>query len=482
MSPSSPSKGVTSYENYPVLINTGLTLSPSDTGASDGLDIQILEYSPQTINTKFQSSSSDTDSNGQSAGSSLSSTVGSSTSQTNSYGASVSLGTAGYSVSANYDHSTTATNEHSFTGTDESSQSRNQESSSSASMSLKDWGAYAMFNPRTKEMSWTFGQEYPWDAIECRTTDGLTYNNQTRITIPKAMSARLWDGIALYPPSHLSMYGVNFIMRALWLVTITDPTLDEITVSHVINYFSGSHNYPSWGGYPGLDVFMDPLPTVLQGDTPLSATVDLPLLALDPVGLQGKGAVIGFIPNKFTVSPAAVGSQTPPSAFKIAATSNNLLIKDTTAYPAAPASGDAGFGFTAGETALTAAFTEKDTSLSMTLYFKVTDTVSDYTLFMKHWTTRPAEGTSKSTGVVLTFIVNGDKANPITKYLDALEAEGGENNLTRIALRNLDFSTIDYHDYLQLGLNTVSITIQPIDLQNAANCGYAIRALSVEKD
>jgi hypothetical protein len=47
-----------------------------------------------------------------------------------------------------------------------------------------------------------------------------------------------------------------------------------------------------------------------------------------------------------------------------------------------------------------------------------------------------------------------------------------------IALRDLDFVSIDYHDYLQLGLNKVVIDMSPIG-DNYESCVYQIRAVAV---
>ena len=112
----------------------------------------------------------------------------------------------------------------------------------------------------------------------------------------------------------------------------------------------------------------------------------------------------------------------------------------------------------------------------MTLSFKISDTVNDYSLNMKHWKT-------KEIGIILTFIINGDLNNPIVKLVDSLEAEGGESNLLTISLRNTNFGTIDYHDYLQMGLNTVEINIKPMKMSAnlKQHCGYQIRAISIEK-
>ena len=164
---------------------------------------------------------------------------------------------------------------------------------------------------------------------------------------------------------------------------------------------------------------------------------------------------------------------TIPVAFKAISAPNNLVIIDSTNYPV-PCDPGAGFGFMPGETALTAIFSQNCSSLSMTLYFKVVDTRNNYTLFLKNWKAGAA-------GVMLNFTVNGDPDNTITKYVDALEGEGGENNLLSIALRDQNYASIDFHDYLQLGLNSIQITMSPIGNGGLEQCRYQVRAISIEK-
>jgi len=456
----SPTANKNSYLDYPVLINTIVeaSLPESSPGA---VDFQLLEYSPQTVNTKIQQSGATTGSNGTT--NTLSNTIGSSTSETNSYGATVTIGAAELndSISANYEHSSTTSNDHSQTKGSESSASKSRENSSS--MSMKDWGAYSLVNPATKFPSWTFGQEYPWDAIECRTSNSPDPSGQSQIVIPAETQSRLWDNIRLYPPSQLSMFGVNFVMKSLWLITVDKEPVDsegvQVEFTHAINYFSGSHKLEN-----GLaNVYMDQNPTMLYGDNDdsLSPTLDLTLMGIDPIS-RDKPAVIGFIPNKFVVKPE-------DGSFLIASTCNNLLITDTTSSQPS-----AGQGFTSSETALTATVSGTS-SLQMTISFKVIDTVNDYTLFIKHWKK------SGSDDILLSFIFNDDKVNAITKYVTAMEAEGGENNLLSINLRNQEYATIDYHDYLQLGLNKVDVVITPVSGQPTSDCAYQIRAISIEK-
>lgn len=459
----SPQSDVT-YSGYPALLNLQLTAS----GAPD-TTLLLTGYSPQTVNTKVQTSGTTSDSSGATSGSSTSRTAGSSTAQANSYGASVGVNGDGPSLGLSAEISTTTTAERSHTSTNESGTSREQESSASSYMSIEDWGAYALVNPQTSGPVWTFGQEYPWDAIACRITTGTANpknKNQEQLVVPNEMTVRLYDGVSLYPPSHLSMFGINFSAHAQWIVTVDNSESDQIGLSHVLEYFTASHALVSGAAV----VYLDSSPTqlYLPGANDISATIDLGVLGLDPVGRAEAPAVVGFIPSKFTAPPVPASDGTQPTPFSVFADANTLLVRDTTSYPD---SCSAGAGFSPGETALTATLTGNCASLTFTMLFKVVDIVHDYTLHLKHWKTT-------TTGVVLSIVVNGDTSTTLTKYVDSVEAEGGESNLLSVALRNQDFASVDYTDLLAMGLNSIAITLTPID--GGAGAGYALRAVSIE--
>ena len=475
-----PNQNLSSYDNYPVLVNTLMSLNNAV-----GLDWQLLDYSPRTVNTAVQTSGSSGSSAGATTGISSSSSVGSSYSETNSFGVSANVGFMGDvatgSVTSSAEHSSTHTSDQSSTSGRDASKNRNTESSSSDSMSIKDWGSYALVNPATKNPAWTFGQEYPWDAITCRKTNGTEYVNnpqQVLLNIPTSMSTPLYDGVSLYPPSELSMFGVNFVMKATWRVYVHDHADDEVMLSHIVNYMSGSHQINP--AFPGTDpdatvapslVYIDQQATELSvlPDESLSTRLNLNLMALDPLGVQGGNAIVGFLPKKFMIKPIPAQSSTiPPVSFKIISTTNDLMMQDVSHYATGH---DAGCGFSTSQTALSAHFTEHCTELQLMMYFKVIDSIQDYTLYLKHWKTA-------ASGVMLTFIINEDVGNPITKYVDALEAEGGEKNLLAISLRNLDFASVDYFDYLQLGLNSIRVILAPIDGNYSAS-GYQLRAVSI---
>ena len=459
------------YTDYPALLNTLINIRTTD---DDSVNAQLLDYSPKTINTAVNVSGSSANSSGATTATSNSSTVGSSTAQTNSYGTSVSVGTMAdvptTSVTASYEHSTTNTQEQSKTTGSDSSKSTGSESSMSESMSIKDWGAYGFVNPINKMPYWTFGQEVPWNAIKCKTTNGIVNADnasQEQLNIPTSMLASLYDGVCVYPPSELSAFGINFVTKASWLVTINNTDSDDIVISHDINYYSASHYLLN----KAITVFRDYYPTnleVIDGQS-LATTISLNIMALDPLGNSNMAAIVGFIPTKFITLPAnATTATTYPTAFKIISNTNELMIQDTTTYSAGSIA-----GFSTSQTCITAGFSASIQALQMTMYFKITNLVEDYTLYFKHWITG-------SEDVMLTFVINGDTSNTITKYVDALEGEGGEKNLLAMSLRNQDYTSIEFHDYLQLGLNSIVMTIQPVNADNYANCGYQVRAISIE--
>ncbi len=478
-----PNQNINSYSNYPALINTSLNLNRSPINGkvdNNGLNIEIVNYSPHTVNTQIQQSGSVGDSNGKTQTTSRSNTTGSSTSETNSFGATVSLGLTELSdsTSYNYEHSSTFSRDHSYTHGTDSSSSKSKDSSYSDSMSIKDWGAYGMIDPTSQSPNWIFGQEYPWNAIECnqlknsaaspsfKPVPNPNNDNQQQLMVPMEMLARLYDGTCVYPPSQLSLFGVNFVMKALWLINVENDVPCDVTITHNIALSTASHMLDATGKQ--VQIYMDTTGATLQcRPGKIISNLNLTLMGLDVLGLPNKPAIIGFIPRQFVVNPA-------DGPFKIISTANTLLIEDTTDY-GNPVLYPATTYFTATDSALIAS--PPSGPLSVALYFKVIDTINDYSLYVKHWIT----GTE---GVKLTITINyhstKDPGYTIIKFVTTQEAEGGENNLLTIALRKQDFSSVDFHDYLQLGLNKIEISIEAID-GKSKGFNYQLRAISVEK-
>jgi hypothetical protein len=459
-----------SYKNYPVLLNTFMELT-SD--SAEDYTINLAEYAPHTINTAVQSSGSKGDSSGKTSGSSSSSTVGSSTAQTNSYGASVSVGLTPMSDSASVhaEHSSTTSHSHSSTTGSSSSISHGHNDSQSSSMSLKDWGTYAFANPKNASANWVFGQEYPWDAVNFRKIDDSTSPpapaGQVRLIIPSDVEARLYDQVSLQPPSQLSRFGINFIMKCVWEVEASSGKPAPLKIAHRIFLYNGSHFTFSSGETKSVAIFMDESPSMINDSSGgFSVELNPAIMALDVLGSQRKPAIVGFVPNKFYQKPT-LKTTTVAVPFSTLSTSNTLLVEDTTQYDSL-SSND--IGFLSLPTALRAKLPGvAGQFLSYTIYFKVVDTISDYTLHLKHWKTGTAD-------IKLTFIINNDSDNSLVKYVDALEAEGGEANLLSIALRDQSYASVDYHDYLKLGLNSVEVQIE----SDSVGSDYAIRAISIE--
>lgn len=461
------------FENYPALLNLQLSFEQADSLAYD-----LLDYSPKTVNTAVQQSSAAGSDSSQSLQSS--STTGNSYSQSSSYGFSVTAGDSFSGVSSNYEYTTSSTQDQSkTTGSDSSS---SEQSSTTDSMSIKDWGSYCGINPLDQSPTWLFGQEMPWNAISCRfataTANPNGNSNQLKMCISDFMSANLYDGNVLYPPTELSMYGLNFLTKAVWRMYVdktSGPSASCITINPSLLYYTASHyletqsdNSQAPAVYldrAGADLY------VLDDERSLvapSTTLDLSVMGLDPIGMHDSSAIVGFISNNFIPPAASDGSLS--SGFRVLATTNDLLIDDTSTYTESSSA-----AFSLAQTHLSATWSSAtDSALQLTLYFKITDAVNEYELHLKHWK-------AAATGVKLTLVINNNPDQSITKVVDDLEGEGGSNNVLSIALRDLDFASIDYHDYLQLGLNAVAITIEPLDASSASSCEYQLRALAIVK-
>jgi hypothetical protein len=102
------------------------------------------------------------------------------------------------------------------------------------------------------------------------------------------------------------------------------------------------------------------------------------------------------------------------------------------------------------------------------LQFKVIDPDLELSLHLKHWNTT-------TSACMLTLSVNKQE---ITRYVDAMNATSGTDNITRITLRNFDYTSPEFYDYLVMGLNTITLKIAPAE--PCQTCGYALRALAVQ--
>lgn len=428
------------FSGYPARIDSQVLL----TAASP--DIRLVDYSPRTINTTTNAAASSS-ANGTTS-SSLQQTNGSSVSQTNSYNYHVSASLFDLSASADEGHSKTRETSKSTNASQESSMSR--ESGESDSMSIKDWAAYSHLGEGLLKPAWIFAQEYPWDVLQYSTpAPGTSY-----VPLPQFVMDRMFYPVAsqdypilVAPPSHLSLFGPDVTMKAVWEIELPATLADQtISVQHLVNYTSASHGVVDQDGTRVQTMTLDS--TSVPQATFESGPIDLTLLGLDPIlsGDVSDGAVVGFIPSKF-ISPPATGQ-----TFKILSDSNTLQVT--------------GSGFDAD---MTAAPTSTSTP-TVTVSFKILDSHTDYALFIKGWV--GSEG-----ACLLTFAFNGDADTAVTRRVDSLEGQGGENNLISVVMRNKDYTSIDYHDYLKPGFNTVEITITADGA--AAAPPFVMRALAI---
>ncbi|MEM7182074.1 MAG: hypothetical protein AAF518_14245 [Spirochaetota bacterium] len=466
---------ITDFSDYPAILSNTIKI----TNLNEAV-IELVDYKPRTINTSV--TTSHTDASGKMSSASHGHSTGSTTSQSNTYGASASLGFFGLAATGGVSASASHTSSSSHFQSESTGDNSGSHSSSSGgeSMSVKDWACNSYLDNKYQNQSptWVWGQQYPWDIVKYNNVGVDNPKPNTLVKLPKFIIPLLCDDSQALPPSQLSLFGIDFTMESVWIVQPNNGDT-QVLFDHSIEYYTASHSFKAStnGDEPSVNA------TISSANKPNISSVcfDLCSYGLDPLpnlaDTGSGGAIVGFIPSKFVTPPAPVDNvdgKLIASPFKIISGSNNLLIQDTSDYSKATVQ-DIGAGFSPSETALSVQFSTNVPTLVISVNFKVANTSEDYTLFMKHWKT-------EMVGVMLNITINGNSMNTITKYVDSLESEGGEKNLLTIALRNTDFGSIDYHDYLQLGFNTVVIEISPlVENTNMKNCGYQIRAISIEK-
>ncbi len=441
------------FSGYPAIWQSGMTLNP----VAKGDTIQLVDYTPKTLNAAVTSSQNSSSTNDTTVSGQY--TAGSSTSVTNSYEVGANLGFFGGAatggMSGSFGHSTTDSSEASYSAG--MAFGRNADVGSSNTMSIKDWGSYGSADALNQSPAWIWGQEYPWNVLQ------YYYVVKDYVTLPVSVENQLvyqaGEDSYVVPPSDLSLYGISFQSSARWVYAISQPVspTETIVFTHSAAYWTGSHSIDKT---KALKVFLTPADLSLAGPgtggdgTYTSQPLNLVCLALDPIVEEelSNGAVVGFVPSQFYVDPGASG-------FGITSGANNLLVTGS------------GFDAPAVDTPMSAQI-NGGTPATLNVQFKVISSDIELTLFMKHW-----KGTA--TGCVLSFVVNGNA--PFTRHVDALEAGSGADNVSTIILRNKDYTSAEFYDYLVLGLNTIAITISPSADPSAAqaSCQYVIRALAV---
>lgn len=475
---------VESY-TYPIMLQTGVSIECSAANAQ----ILLLDYSPKTVNTAVYVSSTDATTNGTSTSNSSEKSSGRSVSDTNSYEVSASVGFFGDAltgqVGASHGTSHTTSSFNSVTSANAVASDRQNSASASNSMSVKDWGSYA-YVASSVAPSWIWAQEYPWDVTQYHSIPDAQNSNtgaaslNGTVALPDFVQSKLvnqTDG-AVFPPSQLSLYGVNFLETAKWLVEMPETYTgsdETVAFTHSVTCIKATHA----AGAPTDEQEYDTTgqPIVSADETPVTVTVypavatlrtmdsftytsnsiDLLQLSLNPIASPGanNGAVVGFVLSQFVALPPA-----STAAFRITSAANNILVNGTGF--AAPVNNDS---------PMTANLANGP--VTFTVSFKVVDYVSDLSLYLRHWT-------SSSTALCcLEITINGLPA--IYRHMDTQENGGGSDNVTMIVLRNQDFASADFYDYLVMGLNTITITVSAsYDPDGKADPGiYSLRALAI---
>jgi len=440
------------YEGYPALLKN--EIAPTDFDPVNDV-LELIDYSPITLNAAIDASVNSTV--GQNSTDTKQYTSGSSTSTTNSYDVSINLSKMP-GVSAGYSHSKTYSDEHSqTTGT---GRGADQQIGSSASMSIKEWGSYLSIDGSVQTPSWIWTQEYPWNVYLYQDTQ-----SSQDITVPPFVFDRLFlrpssppssnSGdippsftVTAAPPSSLALAGLNFISCARWIYL--PASADSLKFAHTIQYWVGSHSFTT--GPLSASVSLKQVRSEKAGQS-LTSTVDrLSTYALAPLrGDSQGGALVSF--SRSQIIPTWPGG-TPVS---ISSTGNDLLVQCT-----------AGFAF-GGDTDSVLQADLTTATVGFSGFFKMTDPEQEFSLFVKHWKTSDVM-------ITLTIVINDE--TPITRHVDARELGGGSDNVMRIVLRNLDYSSAEFFDYLVLGLNTITITATR-GTTGSDPAGYALRALSI---
>jgi hypothetical protein len=441
----------TSYVNYPAAVTNSIALT-----ANNGATVQVKSIFPVTLNAAVNTSLLSQSGSTSSTSNQFSS--GSNQSQTNTFGVSVSGGFFGDlpmgGIALDYQHGWESG---SFTSNTAGSDAGRQNiASSGESMSVKDWSSYGFTDNSNQAPTWVWGQTYPWDVIQYNQS-----SNGSTINLPSFVEALLLNNDLLLPPSQLSLFGLDLTMKAGWLVEFPGEisASEAISLTHKTTLYTGSHMLVQ-GNPSSVSATLQSANQAASASYSPSPALDLSTYALDPIWSAStkNGATIGFTVDPFTYAPTASRNN-----FKIVSPANNLQVTGTgfnalnlTNPPTSPPY-------------LSCDPPISGTATSFTVQFKILDSKTEYYLHLMHWIG------ADSKPCIVTVTVNDTQLNPF--YVDSLQGQGGQNNMTSIELRNLDFQSPNYHDYLVLGLNTVTVAVTA-SASSASNL-YTLFALAV---
>ena len=421
----------TGYNNYPAILVNQVTLSANNDAA-----ITLRQIFPQTLNSAVSTSTSSDD--GTSSAVTNENSSGSSHTNVNTFGVSLSGGFFGDvpmgSLTADYSHSWEHSTFQSKTSGTTSGASHG--TGAGQSMSIKDWSAYGSLDQSAINPTWIWGQSYPWDVIQYNQSQ-----NGSEIDLPTFVVNRLLNGTLVLPPSQLSLFGIDFTMTATWEIDYPDGISEDETVeiTHLTTSYTASHNLN--GDTISAQLQTSSAAAAAKYQSPTLSLSDYSLIPLNGPG-AGNGSAIGFTSTPFTYAPTG-----PSSSFKIVSPANTLQVTGT--------------GFSPGMT------TDFSEPVSLSLTFKISDYGGEYALLLMHWI---GEG---SDACRIAWSINGNEG---VFYADATEGDGGQGNISSFALRNLDFTSINFHDYLVIGTNTITLEVTPA---NGKAASYTLFAAAI---
>jgi hypothetical protein len=105
--------------------------------------------------------------------------------------------------------------------------------------------------------------------------------------------------------------------------------------------------------------------------------------------------------------------------------------------------------------------------VKLVITFKVADYTGEYALLLMHWIG------PNSDACKLAWSINGNEG---VFHVDATEGTGGQGNTSSLALRNLDFTSINFHDYLVIGTNVIEVEISSA---NGKAASYTLFAAAI---
>ena len=420
-----------SYENYPAIIHNRMKIDLNNKATA-----RLSSVFPRTLNSNVTANSSSS-----STGSSSvmhQTTSGSSSTNVNTFGVTVSLGFFGEipigDLALSYSHSWIHGSSHEAMAGDSATASSSD--GKSTTMSVKDWSAYSQLGEDDLSVAWIWGQSYPWDVI-------LYSHSQSgdNIELPDFIRQRMINGDILLPPSELSLFGVDFTAHAGWIIEYPEGVTEDetVTVSHETTCYTASHSLNDKKLSADLQSAAEA--SLAKYSSPSLA---LSLYSLAPVGGYGveDPATIGFRVDAFSYPPTK-----PADKFKIVSKTNDLQVT--------------GSGF---DDIMTSSF---KTDPTLELQFKIADTHLDYSLILFHW----LEG---DCDCLVNWTVN-EKFSGSSRINRVVNSEGQASD-TVIPIRNRDFGSLNFHDYLVIGLNSVKLRISRID--EGADSAAAVYTLS----